>query len=80
MNKIKEVQKGHKSPNPGNTILKKKIIVGNIVKQKPVIKISPSKMPKEKINSSKIRLNTNNINDIKKQMIKTVVVNLKILL
>ena len=77
MNKIKEVQKGHKSPNPGNTILKKKILVGNIVKQKPVIKISPSKMPKEKINSSKIRLNTNNINDIKKQMIKTVVTNRK---
>ena len=74
MNKnIKEEKKGHKSPNPGNTILKKKILVGN-PKQKPspVIKISPSKLPKEKINSAKIRLNTDNIIDSKKQMNKTI--------
>ena len=71
---IKEEKKGHKSPNPGNTILKKKILVGNS-KQKPgtVIKISPSKIPKEKLNSAKIRLNTDNISgDNKKQTIKAV--------
>ncbi len=72
MNKIKEVQKGHKSPNPGNTILKKKILVVN-PKTKPgtVIKISPSKITKDKINSPKIRLNTDNINENKKQVVKT---------
>ena len=70
---IKEEKKGHKSPNPGNSILKKKILVGN-PKQKPgtVIKISPGKLPKEKINSPKIRLNTDNLIDTKKQIIKTV--------
>ncbi len=31
-------------------------------RQGPVIKISPSKIPKEKINSAKPRLNTDNIN------------------
>ena len=74
MNKnITNEKKGHKSPNPGNTILKKKILVGNPKqKQSPVIKISPSKLPKEKINSSKIRLNTDNIIDSKKQINKTI--------
>ena len=74
MNKnIKEEKKGHKSPNPGNSILKKKILVGN-PKPKPgtVLKISPGKLAKEKINSSKIRLNTDNLIDTKKQIIKTV--------
>ena len=70
---IKEEKKGHKSPNPGNTILKKKILVGNPKqKQSPVIKISPNKLPKEKINSAKIRLNTDNIIDSKKQVNKTI--------
>ena len=72
---IKEEKKGHKSPNPGNPILKKKIIVENR-KTKPgvVIKISPSKIPKEKINSGKIRLNTDNINtEGKRQIIKTII-------
>ena len=71
---IKEEKKSHKSPIPGNTILKKKIIVGN-TKTKPgvVIKISPSKITKDKINSAKIRLNTDNINnENKRQMIKTI--------
>jgi serine/threonine kinase 38 len=71
---IKDEKKGHKSPNPGNTILKKKILVGNS-KQKPgtVIKISPSKIPKEKLNSAKNRLNTDNINnENKKPLIKSV--------
>ena len=75
MNKIvKEEKKGHKSPNPGNVVLKKKILIGN-TKTKPgnMIKISPSKIPKEKINSAKIRLNTDNTNnENKKQIIKTV--------
>ena len=75
MNKnIKEEKKGHRSPNPGNVILKKKILVGN-TKTKPgvVIKISPSKIPKEKINTGKIRLNTDNINtEGKIQIIKTI--------
>jgi len=70
---IKEEKKGHKSPNPGNNILKKKILVGNPKpKQGTVIKISPGKIAKEKINSSKIRLNTDNLIDSKKQIIKTV--------
>ena len=71
---IKEEKKGHKSPIPGNTILKKKILVGNQkTKLGNVIKISPTKIPKEKINSAKIRLNTDNVNsENKKQMIKTV--------
>ena len=74
MNKnIINEKKGHKSPNPGNTILKKKILVGNPKqKQSPVIKISPNKLPKEKINSAKIRLNTDNIIDRKKQVNKTI--------
>ena len=74
MNKnIINEKKGHKSPNPGNTILKKKILVGNPKqKQSPVIKISPNKLPKEKINSAKIRLNTDNIIDSKKQVNKTI--------
>jgi serine/threonine kinase 38 len=74
MNKnITNEKKGHKSPNPGNTILKKKILVGNPKqKQSPVIKISPSKLPKEKLNSAKIRLNTDNIIDSKKQINKTI--------
>jgi len=74
MNKnINNEKKGHKSPNPGNTILKKKILVGNPKqKQSPVIKISPSKLPKEKLNSAKIRLNTDNIIDSKKQINKTI--------
>ena len=74
MNKnITNEKKGHKSPNPGNAILKKKILVGNPKpKQTPVIKISPSKLPKDKINSTKIRLNTDNIIDSKKQMNKTI--------
>ena len=72
---IKEEKKGHKSPNPGNTILKKKILVGvQKSKQGNVIKISPSKMPKEKINSAKLRLNKDIINsDNKKQIIKNVI-------
>ena len=60
---IKEVKKGNKSPNPGNGVLKKKIILGNPKqKQGPVIKISPNKIPKEKINSAKPRLNTDSNN------------------
>ena len=72
---IKEEKKGHKSPNPGNTILKKKILVGvQKSKQGNVIKISPSKMPKEKINSAKLRLNKDIINsDNKKQIVKNVI-------
>ena len=74
MNKnIINENKGHKSPNPGNTILKKKILVGNPKqKQSPVIKISPSKLPKEKLNSAKIRLNTDNIIGSKKQINKNI--------
>ena len=68
---IKEVKKGNKSPNPGNGIIKKKIILGNPKqKQGPVLKISPGKIPKEKINSSKGRLNTDNNSEIKKQINK----------
>ena len=65
---IKEVKKGNKSPNPGNGVIKKKIILANPKqKQGPVIKISPSKIPKEKINSAKKRVNTDTNNtDIKK--------------
>lgn len=38
-----------------------------------MIKISPSKIPKEKLNSAKIRLNTDNINnENKKPLIKSV--------
>ena len=38
-----------------------------------MIKISPSKITKDKINSAKIRLNTDNINnENKRQMIKTI--------
>ena len=72
---MKEEKKGHKSPNPGNTILKKKILVGvQKSKQGNVIKISPSKMPKEKINSAKLRLNKDIINsDNKKQSVKNVI-------
>ena len=63
---IKEVKKGNKSPNPGNGIIKKKIIVGNPKpKTGQMIKISPGKIPKEKINSAKGRVNTDN-NEIKK--------------
>ena len=60
---IKEVKKGNKSPSPGNTIIKKKMNISNS-KQKPVptIKISPGKISKEKINSAKTRLNTDNTN------------------
>ena len=69
---IKEEKKGHKSPNPGNTILKKKILVVNPkTKTGTVIKISPNKITKDKINSPKIRLNTDNINENKKQVVKT---------
>ena len=68
---IKEVKKGNKSPNPGNGIIKKKIILGNPKqKQGPILKISPGKIPKEKINSSKGRLNTDNNPEIKKQVNK----------
>ena len=65
---IKEVKKGNKSPNPGNGVNKKKIILGNPKqRQGPVIKISPSKISKEKINSAKKRVNTDTNNaDIKK--------------
>ena len=67
---IKEVKKGNKSPNPGNGMIKKKIIISN-PKPKPgqVIKISPGKIPKEKINSAKGRVNTDN-NEIKKPLTK----------
>ena len=37
-----------------------------------MIKISPNKLPKEKINSAKIRLNTDNVADSKKQINKTI--------
>ena len=69
---IKEIKKGNKSPNPGTGIIKKKIILGNPKpKQGPIIKISPNKIPKEKINSSKARANTDNNNsDIKKPISK----------
>ena len=66
MNKIiKEEKKGHKSPNPGNVVLKKKIIVGN-AKGKPgnMIKISPSKIPKEKINSAWLRPGSDKIREV----------------
>jgi hypothetical protein len=65
---IKEVKKGNKSPNPGNGVNKKKIILaGPKQRQGPVIKISPSKISKEKINSAKKRVNTDTNNaDIKK--------------
>ena len=68
---IKEVKKGNKSPNPGNGIIKKKILVTNPKqKQGPIIKISPGKIPKDKINSAKGRLNTDNNTDSKKPMSK----------
>jgi len=69
---IKEVKKGNKSPNPGNTVIKKKIILGKPKqKQGPIIKISPNKIPKEKIHSAKARLNTDNNNsDNKKPLSK----------
>ena len=69
---IKEIKKGNKSPNPGTGIIKKKIILGNPKpRQGPIIKISPGKIPKEKINSSKARANTDNNNsDIKKPISK----------
>ena len=64
---VKEVKKGNKSPNPGNGVIKKKIIVANPKqKQGGIIKISPGKIPKEKINSAKARLNTDNNTDSKK--------------
>ena len=64
----KEVKKGNKSPNPGNGVIKKKIILANPKqKQGLAIKISPSKISKEKINSAKKRVNTDNNNtEIKK--------------
>ena len=64
----KEIKKGNKSPNPGNGVIKKKIILANPKqKQGLAIKISPSKISKEKINSAKKRVNTDNNNtDIKK--------------
>ena len=51
-------------------MIKKKIIISN-PKPKPgqVIKISPGKIPKEKINSAKGRVNTDN-NEIKKPLTK----------
>ena len=68
---IKEVKKGNKSPNPGNGVIKKKILVTNPKqKQGPIIKISPGKIPKDKINSTKGRLNTDNNTDSKKPMSK----------
>ena len=68
---IKEVKKGNKSPNPGNGVVKKKIVVSNPKqKQGTVIKISPGKISKEKINSAKVRLNTDNTTDIKKPLSK----------
>ena len=64
---IKEVKKGNKSPNPGNGVIKKKIIVANPKqKQGGIIKISSGKIPKEKINSAKGRVNTDNNTDSKK--------------
>ena len=60
---IKEVKKGNKSPNPGNGVPKKKIVLGNPKqKQGPIIKISPGKNIKEKTNSAKQRVNTENNN------------------
>ena len=68
---IKEVKKGNKSPNPGNGVVKKKIVVSNPKqKQGTVIKISPGKISKEKINSTKVRLNTDNTADAKKPLSK----------
>ena len=68
---IKEVKKGNKSPNPGNGVIRKKILVTNPKqKQGPIIKISPGKIPKDKINSTKGRLNTDNNTDSKKPMSK----------
>ena len=68
---IKEVKKGNKSPNPGNGVVKKKIVVSNPKqKQGTVIKISPGKISKEKINSVKVRLNTDNTADVKKPLSK----------
>ena len=63
----KEVKKGNKSPNPGNGVVKKKIILGNPKqKQGTVLKISPGKISKEKINSAKGRINTDNNAEIKR--------------
>ena len=68
---IKEVKKGNRSPNPGNGVIRKKILVTNPKqKQGPIIKISPGKIPKDKINSAKGRLNTDNNTDSKKLMSK----------
>ena len=68
---IKEVKKGNKSPNPGNGVVKKKIVVSNPKqKQGTAIKISPGKISKEKINSAKVRLNTDNANEVKKPLSK----------
>ena len=68
---IKEIKKGNKSPNPGNGVIRKKILVTNPKqKQGPIIKISPGKIPKDKINSAKGRLNTDNNTDSKKPMSK----------
>ena len=68
---IKEVKKGNKSPNPGSGVVKKKIVVSNPKqKQGTVIKISPGKISKEKINSAKVRLNTDNTADVKKPLSK----------
>ena len=62
----KEVKKGNKSPNPINGIAKKKIILGNPKQKQPVLKISPGKISKEKINSAKGRINTENNTEIKR--------------
>ena len=69
---VKEVKKGNKSPNPGTGIIKKKIILGNHKpRQGPIIKISPGKISKERINSAKARTNIDNNNsDIKKPISK----------
>ena len=65
---IKEVKKGNKSPNPGNGLLKKKIILGNPKKrQGPIIKISPGKNLKENTNSAKKRVNTESNNSENKK-------------
>ena len=67
-NKIatKEIKKGNKSPNPGNGIIKKKIVLSNPKKKGAVIKISPNKIQKEKIHSAKGRINIETNSDIKK--------------
>ena len=60
---IKKIKKGNKSLNPRNGLPKKKIILGKPKqRQGQIIKISLGKNLKEKTNSAKKRVNTENNN------------------